>query len=55
LVKEVESEVNGGKKHLQNGKAVLEHDSKEIVQNFVNDSEDEESDEFDEEEGEILE
>ncbi|GAU35779.1 hypothetical protein TSUD_56550 [Trifolium subterraneum] len=55
LVKEVESEVYGGKKHLQDEKVVHEDGSKEIVQNFGNDNEDEESDEFDEEEGEIIE
>ncbi|GAU18979.1 hypothetical protein TSUD_178960 [Trifolium subterraneum] len=55
LVKEVESEVYGGKKHLQDEKAVVKHGSKEIVKNFGNDNEDEESAEFDEEEGEILE
>ncbi|XP_045799726.1 GATA zinc finger domain-containing protein 14 isoform X2 [Trifolium pratense] len=58
LVKEVESEVYRGKKHLQDGKDVLEHDFK-IVQNFVKDSEngnDNEDEEiYDEEEGEILE
>lgn len=69
-VKEMGSEVYSGKKHLQGGEVVLEHGTKEIVQNVVKDSgsghdnEDEESDEgdngdgineFDEEEGEIIE